>query len=473
METKGRATGQMNLRAKMQSEMASKALLKQAANYGLDYAEHIQQRPVFPTSNAMVNLEEFVEELPATPGDAEQILQDLHHLGSPASVATTSGRYFGFVTGAALPVTLASKWLTDIWDQNSALFLMSPVAAKLETVTEAWLRKLFGLPDQVVASFLSGSSMAIFCGLAAARFRICKNQGWDFNQKGHNGAPEIRIVAGQSAHGSVIKAAALLGFGIDNIEWVDCDDQGRLIASNLPPLDNNTIVLVQAGHVSTGSFDPINEICNTANRAGAWVHIDGAFGLWAGAVNKLSNLTAGLEKAQSWSVDAHKTLNAPYDNGILLCSDREALVSALQINGSYVNFSEHRDGMLYTPEMSRRARITELWAALKYLGRQGIDELVFGLHERAAQFASELSSADFNVLNDVVFNQVLVGFDWPDATTADFINQLQKSGECWVGGTKWANKSVVRISVCSWATTAEDVSRSVAAFVDARRRVTL
>ena len=463
----------MNLRDKMQSELASKALLKQAANYGLDYAEHIQQRSVFPTRNAIVNLEEFVEELPATPGDAEQILRDLHNLGSPASVATTSGRYFGFVTGAALPVTLASKWLTDIWDQNSALFLMSPIAAKLEAVTEAWLRELFGLTDQVVASFLSGSSMAIFCGLAAARFRICKNQGWDFNQKGHNGAPEIRIVAGHSPHGSVIKAAALLGFGIDNIEWVDCDDQGRLIASNLPPLDHNTIVLVQAGHVSTGSFDPINEICDTANRAGSWVHIDGAFGLWAGAVNRLSHLTAGLEKAQSWSVDAHKTLNAPYDNGILLCSDREALVNALQISGSYVNFSEHRDGMLYTPEMSRRARITELWAALKYLGRQGIDELVFGLHQRAAQFAQELASADFKVLNEVVFNQVLVGFDWPDATTADFIDQLQKSGECWVGGTKWANKSVVRISVCSWATTAEDVSRSVAAFVDARERVTL
>ena len=461
----------MNLREKMQSEMASKVLLKQAAIYGLDYAEHIQHRAVFPTSQAIGNLEGFIEELPALPGDAEQILQNLHQLGSPASVATTSGRYFGFVTGSALPVTLASKWLTDVWDQNSALFLMSPIAATLETVTEAWLSKLFGLPDQVVASFLSGSSMAIFCGLAAARFRICKNQGWDFNQKGHNGAPDIRIVAGHSAHGSVIKAAALLGFGTDNIEWVNCDDQGRLIESNLPPLDNNTIVLAQAGHVSTGSFDPINEICDLANQAGAWVHIDGAFGLWACATNKLSNLTAGMEKAQSWSVDAHKTLNAPYDNGILLCADREALVNALQISGRYLNFSEHRDGMLYTPEMSRRARVTELWAALKYLGRQGIDELVFGLHERAAQFASELTSADFNVLNDVVFNQVLVGFDWPDATTADFIDQLQKSGECWVGGTTWGDKSVVRISVCSWATTVEDISRSVAAFIEARKQV--
>ena len=461
----------MNLRDKMHSEMASKALFEQAAGYALDYAQHINQRSVFPTQSALLNLELFVEALPVGHGDAEQILSDLHNLGSPASVATNAGRYFGFVTGGVLPVSLAARWLTDFWDQNSALYLMSPITAQLEAITERWLGELFGLPSQVVASFLSGSSMAIFCGLAAARFRICKNQGWDFNQQGHNGAPCIRIVAGDSIHGSVIKAAALLGFGLDNIEWVDSDDQGRLIQSKLPGLDQNTIVILQAGHISTGSFDPIDAVCDTANQAGAWVHIDGAFGLWAAATKHLGKLTKGMEKAQSWSVDAHKTLNAPYDNGILLCSDREALVSALQLSGSYVNFSEHRDGMLYTPEMSRRARAIELWAALKYLGSDGIDELVYGLHKRAVQFARELTLANFKVLNEVVFNQVLVGFDWSEEATVEFTDLVQQSGECWVGCANWHGKAVVRISVCSWATTAEDVSRSIASFIKAREAV--
>ena len=461
----------MTLQNKMKAEQSSKDIFDQAKTYALDYSDAIATRSVFPSEESIEGLSVFDEDMPTAIGNASHILDQLHNYGAPASTAQTGGRYFGFVTGGALPVGLATRWITDFWDQNSGLYLMSPISSTLETVTERWLRGLFGLPDNVVASFLSGTSMAIFCGLAAARHRIYSNQGWDFTRQGHRGAPAIRIVAGSSAHGAVIKAVALLGFGLDHIEWVTCDEQGRLILDDLPTLDSSTIVLLQAGNVNTGSFDPIDQVCRRANEAGSWVHIDGAFGLWAGATSQLKSLTKGMEKAQSWSVDGHKTLNTPYDNGILLCADQEALVAALQASGSYLAYSEHRDGMLYTPEMSRRARVIELWATLKYLGTQGVDELVLGLHQRAVQFAKELIEQDFWVINDVVFNQVLVGFDRDDRYTLDIVEHIQKSGECWVGTSMWDDAKVIRISVCSWATTEEDVSRSARAFIAARTAV--
>lgn len=458
----------MTLRNKMKAEQSAKHIFDQAKTYALAYADGIEERPVFPSEDAIQGLSFFDEDMPTASGDASNILEQLHRYGSPASTAQTGGRYFGFVTGGALPVALATKWITDFWDQNSGLYLMSPIASRLEAVTERWLRGLFSLPDNVVASFLSGTSMAIFCGLAAARHRIYNNQGWDFTLQGHRGAPAIRIVASDASHGAVIKAVALLGFGLDHIEWVASDDQGRLILDDLPTLDGSTIVLLQAGNVNTGSFDPIDEVCNLANDVGAWVHIDGAFGLWAGATSQLNSLTKGMEKAQSWSVDGHKTLNTPYDNGILLCADQEALVAALQASGSYLAYSEHRDGMLYTPEMSRRARVIELWATLKYLGSEGVDELVAGLHDRAVQFGNELQDQGFTIINDVVFNQVLIGFDRDDSYTLEIVDHIQKSGECWLGTSVWNGKKVIRISVCSWATTEQDVTRSVNAFTAAR-----
>ena len=458
----------MTLQDKMKAEQSSKEIFDQAKTYALDYSDAIATRSVFPSEESIEGLSIFDEDMPTANGNARHILDQLHNYGAPASTAQTGGRYFGFVTGGALPVGLATRWITDFWDQNSGLYLMSPISSTLETVTERWLRGLFGLSGNVVASFLSGTSMAIFCGLAAARHRIYSNQGWDFTRQGHRGAPAIRIVAGSSAHGAVIKAVALLGFGLDHIEWVTCDEQGRLILDDLPILDTSTIVLLQAGNVNTGSFDPIDQVCRRANEAGSWVHIDGAFGLWAGATSQLKALTKGMEKAQSWSVDGHKTLNTPYDNGILLCADQEALVAALQASGSYLAYSEHRDGMLYTPEMSRRARVIELWATLKYLGSEGVDELVFGLHERAVQFATELKEQRFDVINDVVFNQVLIGFDRDDSYTMAIVNHIQNSGDCWVGTSVWNGKKVIRISVCSWATTKNDVTRSVKAFRAAR-----
>jgi len=463
----------MNLREKMQREQQLKELFKQAQGYAFDYAEEALQRNVFPSAKAIEELDIFAEELPVNTGDAKAILEQLHRYGSPASVAQTGGRYFGFVNGGILPVTLATKWLTDFWDQNTALQVMSPITAKLEEVCEQWLKQLLDLPENTVAGFVSGTSSAILCGLAAARYRIYQNHNWDFNQQGHNGAPPIRIIAGRQTHGAVIKAIALLGFGLDNIEWVEADKQGRIIPEKIPTLDSSCIVLLQAGNVNSGSFDPFERICDAANAADSWVHIDGAFGLWAGGTEQLKHLTAGMEKAHSWSVDGHKTLNTPYDSGILLCRDKEALVTALQATGAYLtsSYSESRDGMLYTPEMSRRARAIELWAALKYLGRSGVDELVVGMHQRANEFAEQLKDAGFEILNDVVFNQVIVSPSNDEAITQSIMEAIQQSGECWVGGSLWNGKKVIRISVCSWVTTSEDISRSVQAFIRARDSV--
>ena len=460
----------MTLRENMHREQQLKNLFEQAKGYAYEYADAASERKVFPSQQALADLEQFVEDLPARSGDAAAILQQLHQYGSPATTAQTGGRYFGFVNGGILPVTLATKWLTDFWDQNSALNVMSPIASQLEEICETWLKQLFGLPDSTVAGFVSGTSSAILCGLAAARYRLLQNQGWDFNQQGHNGAPALRIIAGRHIHGAVTKAVALLGFGIDNIEWVEADDQGRILPDKLPQLDASCIILLQAGNVNSGAFDPFAAICDSANRAGAWVHIDGAFGLWAGGTVRLKHLTKGMEKAHSWSVDGHKTLNTPYDSGILLCRDKDALVSALQATGAYLTscYSENRDGMLYTPEMSRRARAVELWAALKYLGADGVDELVVELHERAVQFADELKAAGFEIRNDVVFNQVIVSPAANDIETDKILGAIQESGECWVGGSVWQGKKVIRISVCSWVTSTDDVSRSVQAFIAAR-----
>jgi glutamate/tyrosine decarboxylase-like PLP-dependent enzyme len=393
----------------------------------------------------------------------------LNQYGSPATAAQTGGRYFGFVNGGAIPVSLAARWLADFWDQNTALHVMSPIASKLEAVSESWLRELLGLPEKVVAGFVSGSSLAIFCGLAAARYRMFEKSGWDINKNGYYGAPKIRVVAGRQAHGTVVKAIALLGLGTDTIEWVETDRQGRINPSKIPALDNTTILILQAGNVSSGAFDPFDEICAKANRSSAWIHIDGAFGLWAAASNRLKHLTRGMETANSFSLDGHKTLNTPYDNGIVLCNDKDALTHALHASGSYIAYGDNRDGMLYTPEMSRRARVIELWAALKYLGKEGIDELVGGLHERAVQIARELNAQNFFILNEVVFNQVLVACE-SDTLTEQTMRHIQASGECWVGGARWDGKSVIRISICSWATTAEDISRCVNAFVSARQK---
>jgi len=458
-----------DIRQRMFIEMQQKSAFDAAQQAAYAYADRALERNVFPTPEAIANLARFDEPLPDSPGDALEILRQLDEYGSPATVAQIGGRYFGLVNGGVIPATLAVRWLTDFWDQNTPLYLTSPIASRLEEVAEAWLRELFALPESTIAGYVSGSSMSIFCGLAAARHRNLARLGWDINRQGFNNAPRLRVIASRQTHGTVTKTIALLGFGTDNVEWVDADSQGRINAQLVPELDQSSILILQAGNVNSGAFDDFATLCQKAREVDAWVHIDGAFGLWAAASEQLKHLTLGIELGDSWSFDGHKTLNTPYDSGVIMCRDREALVNALHAAGAYIVYSEHRDGMLHTPEMSRRSRIFELWAALKYLGKSGIDDLIFGLHARARQFADELEQQGFEILNDVVFNQVLVACD-NDSLTTETINNIQQSGECWVGGTQWQQRSVIRVSVCSWATTAADVTRSVKAFVDAREQ---
>lgn len=459
-----------NIRERMFHEMEDKHIFDLVREYAFEYADNSRGRNVFPTPEAIEGLKAFDEALPVNPTHPEDLLEQLHKYGSPATVTDSGGRYFGFVIGGTIPASLAAKWLADFWDQNAGLYMTSPIASKLETVVEKWLRQLFRLPDNVVSGFVSGTTTAVFCALAAARYRVLKQLDWDVNAKGLFNAPKIRIVAGKQAHGAVIKSILMLGLGVENIEWADVDSQGRIIPEKLPVLDKNTILILQAGNVNSGSFDPIDEICDKAVKAKAWIHVDGAFGLWASCSDKLAYLTKGIEKANSWSVDGHKTLNTPYDCGIVLCNDREALVSALHVTGSYLMHGENRDGYSYTPEMSRRAHIIELWAAIKYLGQDGIKELVEGLCDRTNQFADEIKEAGFKVINDVVFNQILVACE-DDEITSKTLDLVQKSGECWCGSAQYDNRKVIRVSVCSWATTPEDISRSVKAFVKAYQEV--
>jgi glutamate/tyrosine decarboxylase-like PLP-dependent enzyme len=462
-----------SLQRLMLGQAATPVHTQQALTYGNEYVASVAERNVAPTADAVTALSAFDEPLPETVSEIATVLEALHDAGSPATMAQTGGRFFGLVNGGMLPVCLAARILADCWDQNAVVYPVSPISAKLEQVCEAWLRDLFGLPEQTVAGFVSGSSMAIVCGLAAARWRLLKNTGVDVNRAGLADATRLRVVCGEHIHSTVLKAVGLLGFGTDNIEWVPVDTQGRLRVELLPALDARTLLILQAGNVNTGSFDPIADACVIASKARAWVHIDGAFGLWAAASNTLDHLTKGLEFAQSWSVDAHKTLNTPYDNGIVLCADPQALVCALQNSAAYImTDSEQRDGMLYTPEMSRRARAIELWAALKFLGRAGVSALVEGLHAHAQLFANELQAAGFTVLNDIAFNQVLLSVG-DEAETKQFVERVQQSGECWLGGSQWFGKPVVRVSVCSWRTTARDVARAVAAMKRVRDNIAL
>lgn len=455
------------LQDNMFHEIREKTIFKKAQKHSFEYLDQIFERNVYPTEEAIKKLSEFDIDLPMTSTNAEEVLQQLHTFGSATTVASLGGRYFGFVCGSALPVGLAAKNIATYWDQSPSMNVLSPIGNKLEAVVEKWLVQLFDLPKDSVAGFVSGTSMATLCGLAAARYRILNRNGWDINSQGLRNAPAIRIVTGKQAHSTVLKAIGILGLGQDSIEWVDVDEQGRIVPEMIPELDENTILVLQAGNVNSGSFDNFEQICAKAQETNTWVHIDGAFGLWAGVVAKLEHLTKGFEKASSWAVDGHKTLNTPYDCGIVLCNDKEALTAALHMSGSYIIESEERDGMFYSPEMSRRARVIELWAILKYLGKEGIDSMVLTMHERAKQFANEISKLQgFYVVNDVVFNQVIVRCD-TDETTEKVLKNIQQLRECWLGGSVWFGKKVMRVSICSWATTEADIVRSVKSFAKA------
>jgi glutamate/tyrosine decarboxylase-like PLP-dependent enzyme len=439
-------------------------LLNDVAERARRYLEAISQRRVFPAAAALQDLERFSIPLQDEPLAPAAVLAELDAIGSPATVASTGGRYFGFVTGATLPAARAANMLAGAWDQNAGFELNSPIGAYLERVCRDWLVDILGLPAPSEVGFVTGATMANFTGLAAARHAVLHAHGWDVEAQGLFGAPPITVVVGQEVHVSVLKALSLLGLGRERVVRVPVDGQGRMIATQLPPIAGPTIVCAQAGNVNTGAFDPLNEIAARVRGSGAWMHVDGAFGLWAAASPARRELASGIELADSIATDAHKWLNVPYDSGLVFVRDPRALNAAMAASAAYLVAGETRDPHLFVPDMSRRARAIEVWAALRSLGRRGLAELIERNCNHAERFAHELRAAGYQVLNDVVLNQVLVSFGTPERTRR-VIAAIQEDGTCWCGGTSWQGTIAMRISVSSWATTDADVAQSIEAIL--------
>jgi glutamate/tyrosine decarboxylase-like PLP-dependent enzyme len=444
--------------------MEDRALLEQAAARAIRYHETVNERAVFPPRVAVERLSALGGPLPEQPGDPAGMLAQLDEIGSPATVASTGGRYFGFVTGGALPATVAASWLAASWDQNVAFSVMSPVAAALEEISLAWLLDVLGLPPDTGGAFVTGATMANFTALAAARHAVLQRAGWDVEAEGLFGAPPITVVVGDEAHASLLKALAMLGLGRNRVVTVPADGQGRMRADALPAISAPAIVCLQAGDVNSGAFDPAAELIPWAHEAGAWVHVDGAFGLWAAAAPSLRHLVADFAGADSWATDAHKWLNVPYDSGLAFVREPDSLRAAMSQSAAYLPSGGEREPSHFTPESSRRARGVEVWAALRSLGRSGLADLVERCCHHATRFAEGLRAAGYDVLNDVVLNQVLVSFG-DDETTRRVIAGIQDDGTCWCGGTVWQGRATMRISVSAWSTTEADVGRSLEAML--------
>ncbi len=442
-----------------------RTLLENSAQRAIAYLEGLDTRAVAPDAAAVTNLAVLDEPLPAHSMPDADVLRQLDEVCSPATMGMAGPRFFGFVIGGALPVTLAANWLAGAWDQNSALYNVTPGTAHLEKVALGWLLELFGLPPGCGGGFVTGATVANFTALAAARHAVLRRAGWNVEADGLFGAPPITVIVGEEAHPTLFKSLGLLGLGRSRVTRVPVDGQGRLRADFLPPITGPTIVCVQAGNVNTGAFDPVAEICARAHAAGAWVHVDGAFGLWAAAVPELAHLTAGVADADSWATDCHKWLNVPYDSGLALVRDPGTLQAAMAITAEYLpTDSPIRNPSDFAPELSRRARGVEVWAALRALGAGGVREMIGRTCRHARRFAEGLQAAGYEVLNEVVLNQVLVSFG-DAATTNRVIAAIQADGTCWAGPTVWQGRAAMRISVSSWATTEEDVERSLAAMV--------
>jgi glutamate/tyrosine decarboxylase-like PLP-dependent enzyme len=446
-------------------------LLNDVTARAIAYLQHVRGRRVAPAGAAIEALRKFEEALPAAPVSPHAIVELLDRIATPATVTSSGGRYFGFVNGGALPASVAASWLASTWDQNVALRVMSPAAAALECAALEWTRDLLGLPAGCGGALVSGATMANLTGLAAARHALLARAGWDVERQGLFAAPALRVVTGDEVHVSLLKALSLLGLGRDRVHRVPVDGQGRMRADLLPPLDDRTIVCVQAGNVNTGAFDPAREICARARAAGAWVHVDGAFGLWAAASPRYRHLTAGVADGDSWATDAHKWPNVGYDCGVALVRDPGQLRAAMTATAAYLAPGAECEPSHCAPEMSRRARGVELWATLRSLGRDGLADLIDRTCRHARAFADRLRARGHDILNDVVINQVLVSFG-PPAFTRAVIDHLQRDGTCWCGGTEWQGRTAMRISVSSWATTDHDVAISLDAMeraVDACR----
>jgi glutamate/tyrosine decarboxylase-like PLP-dependent enzyme len=440
-------------------------LLDDASTRAIRYLEGLPGRDIVPDAAALAGLAELDGALPEQSCAPAETLRLLDDFASPATMASAGGRFFGFVIGGALPVTVASNWLATAWDQNAALQGPARAVSALEATALRWMLDLLGLPPHCAGAFVTGATMANFSALAAARHAVLARAGWSVESDGLFGAPPITVVIGEEAHPTLAKSLGLLGLGRSRVLRVPVDGQGGMRADRLPALPAPAIVCLQAGNVNTGAFDPFEDVVARARDAGAWVHVDGAFGLWAAASREFAPLVAGMALADSWATDAHKWLNVPYDSGLAFVRDADALRGAMAISADYLPVGEARDPSDFTPELSRRARGVDVWAALNTLGRAGVAAMIERCCAHARRFARELEQAGFEILNDVVLNQVLACHGDAGATLR-LIAALQADGTCWCGATRWQGRTAMRISVCSWATTDDDVTRSV----DAMRR---
>jgi glutamate/tyrosine decarboxylase-like PLP-dependent enzyme len=452
--------------------------LETAAAHATQFLRGLPERPVAARAGAEELRARLGGPLPEHPADPAEVVAQLAKLADDGLVATAGPRYFGFVVGGSLPAALAADWLAAAWDQNAGLFVLGPAAATVEDVAAGWLTELLGLPATASCGFVTGGLGANFGGLAAARNHVLARAGWDVERDGLLGAPPVEVVVGAERHVTIDVALRYLGLGSGRLRVVPADDQGRMdpaaLGEVLAAVEGPTIVCAQAGNVNTGAFDPLAAICAAGHDHGAWVHVDGAFGLWAGASPALRHLVAGVEQADSWATDAHKWLNVPYDSGLVFVAHPQAHLAAFAKVASYLTPGQggERDPDGFVPEGSRRARGFPVWAALRSLGRSGVAELVERCCGHARRFADALAAADgVEVLNEVVLNQVLVRFADPggdhDGRTREVIRRVQADGTLWLGGTIWQGMAAMRISVSNWSTTTDDVDRSVAAILAA------
>jgi glutamate/tyrosine decarboxylase-like PLP-dependent enzyme len=434
------------------------------------YLNDIGERRVAPSWQALEGLKALDVTLQDSPMSAEQVVEELDRVVSPATMGIAGPRFFGFVNSSALPAALAANWLSTAWEQHGGFFVSSPGSTTLEQIALRWTIELLGLPRVSAGGFVTGTTVAGMTCLAAARHSVLARVGWNAEADGLFGAPPITVVVGAETHSTLFKALGFVGLGRNRVVTVPADSQGRMRADALPAVSGPTIVCLQAGNVNTGAFDPFTEIIQHVRASGApaWVHVDGAFGLWARAAPARAYLADGVEFADSWATDAHKWLNSPYDCGMAIVRDGDALRKSMALNAEYFP-SDRANPSDYTPEGSRRPRGVDAWAALRGLGRTGLADLVERHCRLATRFADAFRGAGFPVLNDVVLNQVLVSFGDAERTR-HVIAAIQDDGTCWAGVTVWQGKTAMRVSVISWATTEADVDRSIAAILRIARR---
>jgi glutamate/tyrosine decarboxylase-like PLP-dependent enzyme len=450
-----------------------RTLLRRTADLAADYLESVDDRPVYPQASTEELYRRLAGPLPDGPSDPQAVVEELVRAADPGIVATAGGRYHGFVIGGAVPAATAADWMAATWDQDAGLWVLGPAVAVVEEVCRGWLAELLGLPGHVSAGFVTGAQMANVTCLAAARHAVLEDAGWDVAADGLFGAPPVRVFVGRHRHVSIDRGLRLLGIGSAQLRVVEADRSGRMraeaLAAELARHDGPAIVCAQAGEVNTGSFDPFSAIAEQAAEHGAWLHVDGAFGMWAAASPSLRHLVDGVEHADSWAVDGHKWLNVPYDSAFAFCAHPAAHRAAMASSASYLVASKgpERDSGDYVPEFSRRARGVPAYAAIRSLGRSGIAGMVEGCCQHARRIGRELSELPgVELLNEVVLNQVLFRVG-DDARTDAVLRAVQAGGESWMGGTSWDGGRAIRISVSSWATGEGDVGRTLQAIASA------